>query len=75
MQDLESAQIEITALHSALQAIRAQGVPILTREETLPLVNTTAGIPAVKPTEAQLDEAFGKLTAQSREVAKIRRSG
>lgn len=74
-QDLESAQIEISALRSALQTLRSQGVAVLTHEDTLPLASEAhSSMPTAAPTVEQVDEAFNKLAAQSREVAKIRRS-
>ena len=77
MQDLESSQIEVAALRAALQALRAQGVSVLTHDGTLPLGETTdAGqMAGAAPKGEVLDEAFVRLAAQSREVAKLRRSG
>lgn len=73
-QDLESAQIEISALRSALQSLRAQGIAVLTHEDTLPIGESRSAMPSTAPKAEQLEEAFNKLAAQSREVAKIRRA-
>lgn len=47
---------------------------MLTHEDTLPIGESRSAMPSSAPKAEQLEEAFNKLAAQSREVAKIRRA-